>query len=72
MSDGRREDTSCGTAFISDAGMTGPYEGIIGVKRDLVIEKFRTLLPVRFEVAKGLVQFNTVIVDIDNTGRAAE
>lgn len=63
----------CGTAFISDAGMTGPYEGIIGVKRDLVIEKFRTLLPVRFEVAKGLVQFNAVIVDIDeNTGRAAE
>jgi calcineurin-like phosphoesterase len=38
-----------------------------------VIEKFRTLLPVRFEVAKGLVQFNAVIVDIDeNTGRAAE
>ena len=38
----------CGTAFISDVGMTGPYEGVIGVKRDLIIEKFRTSMPVRF------------------------
>ena len=43
----------CGTAFISDAGMTGPFEGIIGVKREQVIEKFRTSIPVRFEVANG-------------------
>lgn len=61
----------CGTAFISDAGMTGPYEGIIGVKRELVIEKFCTSIPVRFEVARGPVQFNGVIIDIDeNTGRS--
>jgi metallophosphoesterase (TIGR00282 family) len=60
----------CGTAFISDVGMTGPYEGVIGVKRDLIIEKFRTSMPVRFEVAKGPVQFNGVILDIDEkTGR---
>jgi len=61
----------CGTAFISDAGMTGPYEGVIGVKKELVIEKFRTSMPVRFEVAKGPVQFNAVLLDIDeDTGRA--
>ena len=57
----------CGTAFISDVGMTGPYEGIIGVDRELVIDKFRTSMPVRFEVAKGPVQFNAVLLDIDET-----
>ncbi|NLH97438.1 MAG: TIGR00282 family metallophosphoesterase [Clostridiaceae bacterium] len=61
----------CGTAFISDAGMTGPRDGVIGVKKELVIEKFRTSMPVRFEVAKGPVQFNGVILDIDEeTGKA--
>jgi len=61
----------CGTAFISDVGMTGPYEGVIGVKKELVIEKFRTCMPVRFEVAKGQVQFNAVMLDIDeDTGKA--
>lgn len=60
----------CGTAFISDVGMTGPYEGIIGVDRDLVMEKFLTHMPVRFETAKGSVQFNAVLLDIDEkTGR---
>lgn len=63
----------CGTAFISDVGMTGPYEGIIGVKRELIINKFLTSMPVRFEVAKGPVQFNAVILDIDEkTGRTSK
>lgn len=60
----------CGTAFISDVGMTGPYEGIIGVDRELVMEKFLTHMPVRFETAKGCVQFNAVLLDVDEkTGR---
>lgn len=61
----------CGTAFITDVGMTGPYEGIIGVDKNIVIEKFRYQVPVRFEVAKGPVQFNAVHVEIDDkTGRS--
>jgi hypothetical protein len=54
-----------GTAYITDVGMTGPYEGIIGVNRDIVIKKFITHMPVRFEVAKGAVQFNAVVLEID-------
>lgn len=60
----------CGTAFISDVGMTGPSEGIIGVDKDIVLEKFRHCMPVRFELAKGSVQFNAVILEIDDaTGK---
>lgn len=55
----------CGTAYISDVGMTGPYDGIIGVKREIVIEKFITHMPSKFEVAQGPVQFNAVYMDID-------
>lgn len=54
-----------GTAFISDVGMTGPYDGIIGVNREIVIQKFLTHMPVRFEVATGRVQFNAVYLEID-------
>ncbi|WP_062197929.1 TIGR00282 family metallophosphoesterase [Massilibacterium senegalense] len=60
-----------GTAYISDVGMTGPYDGILGVERDAVIKKFLTSLPVRFEVAKGREQLSGVIIDVDNeTGKA--
>jgi metallophosphoesterase (TIGR00282 family) len=54
-----------GTGFITDVGMTGPYEGIIGVKREIIIDKFLTHMPVKFEVAKGKLQFNAVILEID-------
>jgi metallophosphoesterase (TIGR00282 family) len=54
-----------GTSFISDVGMTGPYDGIIGVNRDIIIKKFLTHMPVKHEVAKGIVQFNAVIMEID-------
>lgn len=60
-----------GTAFITDAGMTGPVNGIIGVDRDRVIKKFLTGMPEKFHVTNGSVQINAVIVDIDDdTGRA--
>ncbi|MEN6315309.1 MAG: TIGR00282 family metallophosphoesterase [Clostridiaceae bacterium] len=60
----------CGTSFITDVGMTGPHEGIIGVDRDIVLEKFLTCMPVRFELAKGIVQFNAVHMEIDDkTGK---
>lgn len=57
----------CGTSFITDVGMTGPYDGIIGVDRDIIIEKFISYIPRRFELAKGSVQFNAVHLDIDDT-----
>ncbi|MFZ5987293.1 MAG: TIGR00282 family metallophosphoesterase [Bacillota bacterium] len=60
----------CGTAYISDVGMTGPYEGIIGVNREIVIKKFITHMPLKFEVAHGPVQFNAVCMEIDEkTGK---
>jgi metallophosphoesterase (TIGR00282 family) len=59
------------TAYITDVGMTGPVDSIIGTKIDLIIQKFTTQMPVRFEVAKGDVMLSAVIIDVDqNTGRA--
>lgn len=54
-----------GTGYITDLGMTGPRNGVIGVKKELVLEKFLTQMPVRFEVAEGPYQFNAVVVDVD-------
>src|SRR5699024_9804772 len=60
-----------GTGYITDAGMTGPYDGIIGVDQDIVIRRFKTNLPARFEVAKGAKQLNGVIFKINvETGKA--
>ena len=60
-----------GTAFITDVGMTGPWDSVIGVRKELVLEKFLTQLPVRFEAAKGPRQLCAVVVDVeDNSGRA--
>lgn len=56
-----------GTGYITDVGMTGPYEGVLGVERDAVINRFLTNLPVRFEVTKeGTAQLNGVIITIDD------
>lgn len=54
-----------GTGYITDVGMTGPHEGIIGVDREIIISKFLTHMPCKFEVAKGILQFNAVAVEID-------
>ncbi|PLR77710.1 TIGR00282 family metallophosphoesterase [Bacillus sp. V3-13] len=55
-----------GTAFLTDVGMTGPYDGILGVERDAVLKRFLTALPVRFEVTKeGRTQLSAVVIDID-------
>jgi 2',3'-cyclic-nucleotide 2'-phosphodiesterase len=61
-----------GTAFITDAGMTGPRDSIIGMSRETVLQRFLTLLPARFEVASGPVQLNGVLIEVDAaTGRAS-
>lgn len=60
-----------GTAFVTDVGMVGPSQSIIGVKAGPVLEHFKTGLPARYEVADGPVVFNAVLVDVDaETGRA--
>ncbi|NLM45459.1 MAG: TIGR00282 family metallophosphoesterase [Firmicutes bacterium] len=60
-----------GTAYITDVGMTGPRESILGVDPEAVLSKFLTQMPQRFTVATGTVQFNAVCLDVDNaTGLA--
>ena len=60
-----------GTAFVSDLGMVGPINSVIGTDPNVVLEKFLTQTPQRFSVAKGPVTFNSVLVEInDETGRA--
>jgi 2',3'-cyclic-nucleotide 2'-phosphodiesterase len=60
-----------GTAYITDVGMTGPYDGVIGVQKDLVIGRFLNNMPVRFEAATGDARLCAVVIDCDDgTGRA--
>jgi metallophosphoesterase (TIGR00282 family) len=60
-----------GTAYITDVGMTGPYDSVIGVRKELVIDKFVGGMPARFEAATGDVRLCAVVVECDGkTGRA--
>lgn len=59
-----------GTAALSDAGMTGPHDSVIGVQKELAIKRMRTGLPVRFETASGDVRIEGVLVECDADGRA--
>jgi metallophosphoesterase (TIGR00282 family) len=60
-----------GTAYLTDAGMTGPYDSVIGVEREPILRKFLTSMPVKMEAARGRVEFRGAIVEIDEqTGRA--
>ena len=59
-----------GTAYVSDAGMCGPRDSVIGVKKELVIERFLTQLPVRFDVASGNVWLEGIMLEIGADGRA--
>lgn len=60
-----------GTAYITDLGMTGPVDSVIGVDKDLIIQRFLTQMPVRFEPAKGPAALRGVVIAVDpETGRA--
>jgi len=62
-----------GTAFITDVGMCGPFDSIIGIERELVIEGFLSQLPRKFEVAEANVVLQGVVVDVDEkSGRARD
>jgi len=59
-----------GTAAITDAGMTGPHDSVIGVEAELAIRRMRTRLPVRFSPAEGDVRLEGVVIDCSDDGRA--
>ncbi len=59
-----------GTAAITDAGMTGPHDSVIGVRAELAIERMRTGMPVRFYTAEGDVRIEGVLIECDEGGRA--
>ena len=60
-----------GTAYITDVGMTGPHDGVIGVERQAILARFLTGLPQRFETARENPRLNGVIVEADErTGKA--
>jgi metallophosphoesterase (TIGR00282 family) len=60
-----------GAGFQSDAGMTGPYDSIIGVDKQIILRRFLTGLPVRMESAKGKVELHAVLLEVDEaTGHA--
>jgi 2',3'-cyclic-nucleotide 2'-phosphodiesterase len=59
-----------GTAAVTDAGMTGPHDSVIGVEAELAIRRMRTRQPVRFAPAHGGVRIEGVVVDCSDSGRA--
>ena len=61
-----------GTAYITDAGMTGPHDSVIGVETELAIKRMRTGMPVRFATAHGGVRIEGALIECDSkTGRAS-
>lgn len=56
-----------GTAYITDVGMTGPYDSVIGQKKEIILERYLTGLPNKFEVATGEGTLCGVLLDIDET-----
>jgi len=60
-----------GTAYITDCGMTGPYDSVIGRKKEKIIERYLTQLPTTFDLAEEGIEMHGVIVDVDEkTGKA--
>jgi metallophosphoesterase (TIGR00282 family) len=61
-----------GTACLTDVGMTGPHDGVIGIEKSAIIARFMTGLPGRFETASGDPRLNAVVVTVDaSTGKAS-
>ncbi|MCK5236353.1 MAG: TIGR00282 family metallophosphoesterase [Deltaproteobacteria bacterium] len=60
-----------GTAYLTDAGMTGPVDSVIGIDKDIIIKKFLTKMPIRYEVAGGRTQLQGVVVEVTEDGKAS-
>lgn len=61
-----------GTAYLTDVGMVGPRDGVLGMERSAVLRKFTTQLPVRFEADEGKWHFHAVYIELDPTSGIAE
>ena len=62
-----------GTAYVTDVGMTGPYDSVIGVRKDQIIQRFLTNMPQRFEVAKNHVLLHGCLIEIEeSTGKSVK
>lgn len=60
-----------GTAYITDLGMCGPWDSVLGVKPEIIIKKFTTCMPVRFELAEGPAVYSALLVEIDDASKKA-
>ncbi|MBQ8249591.1 MAG: TIGR00282 family metallophosphoesterase [Clostridia bacterium] len=54
-----------GSGYVTDLGMSGPPDGVLGVRADIIIEKLRTKMPVKFELAEGATEVNGVVFTLD-------
>jgi metallophosphoesterase (TIGR00282 family) len=62
-----------GTAYLTDLGMTGPTDGVIGVDREIILQRFLTQMPVRFEPARGPAALHGAVIVVDpDSGRASD
>ena len=61
-----------GTAYITDVGMTGPHDSVLGRGVESVLKSFRTQMPIPLEVAKGDIRMNAVLVTVDSNSKKAE
>jgi hypothetical protein len=59
-----------GTAYLTDVGMTGPFDSVIGIKKDLILQRFLLQIPNKFDVAKGDVRLQGALIEIGPGGRA--
>ncbi len=57
----------CGSGYVTDLGMTGPNDGVLGVRADIIIEKLRAKLPVKFEIADGATEVQAVLYTLDTS-----
>lgn len=60
-----------GTGYITDVGMTGPFDSVIGIRKESILQRFLLQMPNKFDVAKKDVRLQGVTVEIDGEGRAA-
>jgi 2',3'-cyclic-nucleotide 2'-phosphodiesterase len=62
-----------GTAYLTDVGMTGPFDSVIGIKKEIILQRFLLQMPVRFEVSEKDIWFNGVLLEIDEkSGKATK
>jgi 2',3'-cyclic-nucleotide 2'-phosphodiesterase len=62
-----------GTAYLTDVGMTGPFDSVIGIKKELILQRFLLQMPIRFEVSEKDIWFNGVLIEIDEkSGKAVK